>query len=118
MGWRYGKSENVSIIGRRSVWGWRYAHKNRFTGPLLLHLNRTKPSPIIILSLRIFVNSISVPFKNFPQKNFTLKVVMYYIGLFMFLIAGALLHDVPFIRFILAILLITVGMIFVILGRG
>lgn len=73
MGWRYGKSENVSIIGRRSVWGWRYAHKNRFTGPLLLSLNRPKPSPIIIESLRIFINSISVSFKNFPQKKFRYK---------------------------------------------
>lgn len=73
MGWRYGKSQNVSIIGRRSVWGWRYAHKNRFTGPLFVHLRRAKASPIIILSLRIFINSISVSFENFPQKKFIVK---------------------------------------------
>jgi hypothetical protein len=43
---------------------------------------------------------------------------LWYIGLLMFLVAGALLHDVPFIRFIPALLLITVGTIFAILGRS
>jgi hypothetical protein len=36
----------------------------------------------------------------------------------MFIAAGALLHDVPFLRFIPAMLLIVVGTIFAILGRG
>jgi hypothetical protein len=43
---------------------------------------------------------------------------MWYIGLLMFLVAGALLHEVPLIRFIPAMILITVGTIFGILGRG
>ena len=43
---------------------------------------------------------------------------LYWIGLLMFLAAGALLHDVPFLRFIPAMLLITTGTIFGILGRG
>lgn len=70
MGWGYGKSDWGSINGRRALWGWGYAHKNRFQGPLFLFLNRAKGSPIIIESLRIFINSISVSFENFPQKKF------------------------------------------------
>jgi hypothetical protein len=43
---------------------------------------------------------------------------LWYIGLAMFLAAGALLHDVPFIRFIPAMLLVSFGTIFAILGRN
>lgn len=43
---------------------------------------------------------------------------LYWIGLLMFLTAGALLHNVPFLRFFPAMLLIVVGTIFAILGRG
>ncbi len=42
---------------------------------------------------------------------------MYWIGLLMFLAAGALLHDVPFLRYISAMLLISAGTIFGILGK-
>ncbi len=42
---------------------------------------------------------------------------LWWIGLLMFLTAGALLHDVPFLRFIPAMLLVSVGTIFAILGR-
>ena len=34
---------------------------------------------------------------------------LYWVGLLCFLVAGALLHEVPFIRFIPAMMLITVG---------
>jgi hypothetical protein len=43
---------------------------------------------------------------------------LYFIGLLMFMAAGALLHDVPWLRFIPAMLLITTGTIFGILGRS
>ena len=43
---------------------------------------------------------------------------LYWLGLLMFLAAGALLHDVPFIRFIPAMMLIVVGTIFAILSRA
>lgn len=43
---------------------------------------------------------------------------MWAIGLLMFLAAGALLHDVPFLRFIPAMILIVVGTIFSILGNA
>lgn len=43
---------------------------------------------------------------------------LWWIGLLMFLVAGALLHDVPFLRFIPAMLLIVVGTIFAILGNA
>ena len=42
---------------------------------------------------------------------------LYWIGLAMFLVAGALLHDVPFLRYISAMILIAVGTIFGILGK-
>lgn len=43
---------------------------------------------------------------------------LWYTGLVMFVAAGALLHDVPFIRFLPAMLLIVVGTIFAILSRA
>lgn len=43
---------------------------------------------------------------------------LWWLGMLMFLAAGALLHDVPFLRFIPAMLLIVVGTIFAILGRS
>lgn len=43
---------------------------------------------------------------------------LYWLGLLMFLAAGALLHDVPFLRFIPAMLLIVVGTIFAILSKA
>jgi hypothetical protein len=43
---------------------------------------------------------------------------LYWLGLLMFLTAGALLHDVPFLRFIPAMLLIVVGTIFAILSKA
>ena len=42
---------------------------------------------------------------------------MWWIGMLMFLVAGALLHDVPFLRYISAILLIATGTIFGILSK-
>lgn len=42
---------------------------------------------------------------------------MWWIGMLMFLAAGALLHDVPFLRFIPAMLLIATGTIFGILSK-
>lgn len=69
MGWRYaGKYNWASGVAPVGLCG-----KNRFKGPLFLCRNRAKGSPIIILSLRIFINSISVSFENFPQKKFGLK---------------------------------------------
>ena len=41
---------------------------------------------------------------------------MWYIGLLMYMLAGLLLHDVPFIRFVPAMILISVGTILNILG--
>jgi hypothetical protein len=43
---------------------------------------------------------------------------LYWLGLLMFITAGALLHDVPWLRFITAMLLISVGTIFMILSKG
>jgi hypothetical protein len=43
---------------------------------------------------------------------------LYWIGLLMFLAAGALLHDVPWLRFISAMLLVSCGTIFAILGKA
>jgi len=43
---------------------------------------------------------------------------LYWIGLLMFLAAGAMLHDVPFLRFISAMILIVAGTIFAILGKA
>jgi hypothetical protein len=43
--------------------------------------------------------------------------VLWYLGLVMFLVAGALLYDVPFIRFFPAMLLIMFGTICGVLGR-
>ena len=37
---------------------------------------------------------------------------LWWLGMLMFMTAGALLHDVPFIRFLPAMLLICVGTIF------
>ena len=42
---------------------------------------------------------------------------MWWLGMLMFITAGALLHDVPWLKFIPAMLLISVGTIFMILGR-
>jgi hypothetical protein len=42
--------------------------------------------------------------------------MMYWIGLLMFVTAGALLHNVPWLRFISAMVLIVAGTIFAILG--
>jgi hypothetical protein len=42
---------------------------------------------------------------------------LWWIGMLMFPAAGAILHDVPWLRFISAMLLISVGTIFTILGR-
>lgn len=43
---------------------------------------------------------------------------LWWIGLLMFLAAGALLHDVPFLRYISAMLLVSTGTILGILGRA
>jgi len=43
---------------------------------------------------------------------------MWWLGMLMFITAGALLHDVPWLKFIPAMLLISVGTIFMILGRA
>ena len=43
---------------------------------------------------------------------------LWYIGLLMFVAAGAILHDVPFLRFLAAMLLVSCGTIFAILGRA
>jgi len=43
---------------------------------------------------------------------------MWWLGMLMFMAAGALLHDVPFLRFIPAMLLIVVGTIFAILSKA
>lgn len=43
---------------------------------------------------------------------------LYWLGLLMFMVAGAVLHDVPWLRFISAMLLISMGTIFAILGRS
>jgi hypothetical protein len=43
---------------------------------------------------------------------------LYWIGLLMFLAAGAMLHDVPFLRFISAMILVSSGTIFAILGKA
>jgi hypothetical protein len=42
---------------------------------------------------------------------------LWWIGILMFMASGALLHDVPMLRFIPAMLLISVGTILAILGR-
>ena len=42
---------------------------------------------------------------------------MWWLGMLMFITSGAILHDVPWLRFISAMLLISVGTIFMILGR-
>lgn len=42
---------------------------------------------------------------------------MWWIGMLMFLVAGALLHDVPFFRFLAAMLLVSTGTIFGILSK-
>ena len=42
---------------------------------------------------------------------------MWWLGMLMFIAAGGLLHGVPWLRFIPAMLLISVGTIFMILGR-
>ena len=41
---------------------------------------------------------------------------LWWIGMLMFIASGAILRDVPWLRFISAMLLITVGTIFAILG--
>ena len=41
---------------------------------------------------------------------------LYWLGMLMFVASGALLHDVPWFRFLSAMLLISVGTIFTILG--
>jgi hypothetical protein len=43
---------------------------------------------------------------------------LWWLGLLMFMAAGALLHDVPFLRYISAMLLVSTGTIFGILGRA
>lgn len=43
---------------------------------------------------------------------------LWWIGMLMFLTAGAILHDVPFLRFIAAMLLVSCGTIFAILGSA
>jgi hypothetical protein len=43
---------------------------------------------------------------------------LYWIGLLMYLAAGAMLHDVPFLRFISAMILVSAGTIFAILGKA
>jgi hypothetical protein len=43
---------------------------------------------------------------------------LWWIGMLMFLAAGAILKDVPWLRFIPAMLLISAGTIFAILGRA
>jgi hypothetical protein len=43
---------------------------------------------------------------------------LWWLGMLMFMAAGALLHDVPFLRYISAMLLISTGTIFGILGRA
>ena len=42
--------------------------------------------------------------------------MLVFIGMLFILSAGALLHDVPFLRFISAMLLISVGQSFLVLG--
>ena len=42
----------------------------------------------------------------------------WWIGMLMFITSGAILHDVPWPRFISAMLLISVGTIFAILGKS
>ena len=42
--------------------------------------------------------------------------MLIFIGMLMILAAGAILHDVPFLRFISAMLLISVGQSFLVLG--
>lgn len=42
----------------------------------------------------------------------------WWLGILMFLTAGALLHDVPFLRFLAAMLLVSVGTILAILGSA
>ena len=41
---------------------------------------------------------------------------MYILGMLMIFCGGALLHDVPFLRFLPALMLVIVGFMFVILG--
>ena len=43
---------------------------------------------------------------------------MWIIGMLMYAGAGALLHDVPFLRYVSAILLVATGTIFGILSKG
>lgn len=43
---------------------------------------------------------------------------MWWLGMLMFLAAGALLHDVPFFRFMSAMILIATGTIFGILSKA
>ena len=43
---------------------------------------------------------------------------LYWLGLLMFAAAGALLHDVPFVRYLAAMLLVSCGTIFAILGKA
>jgi hypothetical protein len=42
--------------------------------------------------------------------------MLVFIGMLFILAAGALLHDVPFLRFISAMMLISVGQTFLVLG--
>ena len=70
-----------------AVCGWGSSRKNRFQGPLFLHRNRPKPSPIIVLSLRIFINSISVSAENSRRKFFTIKG-SYMLGIILYAILG------------------------------
>jgi len=43
---------------------------------------------------------------------------LWWLGILMFMAAGALLHDVPFLRYISAMLLVSCGTIFAILGKA
>ena len=43
---------------------------------------------------------------------------LYWLGLLMFEASGALLHDVPFLRYISAMCLIAVGTIFAVIGSA
>jgi hypothetical protein len=43
---------------------------------------------------------------------------LWWIGMLMFVVAGALLHEVPFLRFISAMILVSAGTIFAILGNA
>ena len=43
---------------------------------------------------------------------------LWWIGMLMFLTAGALLHDVPFLRFLAAMLLVSCGTTFAILSES